>query len=70
VVQQAEFFAERVRREAGEDKSAQVSRAFALAFGRAPDAVEKSASVALVRQHGLAALCRALFNANEFVYLN
>jgi hypothetical protein len=70
VLQQAEFFAERVRREAGGDAPAQVGRAFALAFGRAPDEVEKSASVELVRQYGLAALCRALFNANEFVYLN
>jgi hypothetical protein len=70
VVQQAGFFAERVKREAGADVSAQVDRAFGLAFGRGPDQREKSAAVELAREHGLAALCRALFNANEFVYVN
>ena len=70
VVQQAEFFAERVRKEAGDEPVCQVDRAFALAFGRPPDAAERAGAMALVRQHGLASLCRALFNANEFVYLN
>jgi hypothetical protein len=70
VVQQAGFFAERVKREAGADVSAQVDRAFELAFGRGPDQREKSAAAELAREHGLAALCRALFNANEFVYVN
>jgi hypothetical protein len=70
VVQQAQFFAARVKREAGDDPGVQVSRSFALAFGRPPLEGERSASVELVRTHGLAALCRALFNANEFVYMN
>jgi hypothetical protein len=70
VVQQAEFFAERVRKEAGEGPAAQVNRAFGLAFGRTPEETERAAGVQLVRHHGLPALCRALFNANEFVYVN
>jgi hypothetical protein len=70
VLAQADFFAERLRREAGADPAAQVRRAFALAFGRAPAAHEQTAAAALVQAHGLAALCRALFNANEFLYVD
>ncbi len=67
---QADFFAERLRHEAGDDQSAQVKWAFLLAFGRAPTDKERDGGVALVRDHGLAALCRALFNANEFLYVD
>jgi hypothetical protein len=67
-VQQAEFFAERVRREAGPGLTGQVERAFRLAFGRPPRADEKQAATALAGIHGLPSLCRALLNANEFLY--
>ncbi|MFO1053670.1 MAG: DUF1553 domain-containing protein [Planctomycetota bacterium] len=69
VLQQAELFAERVRREAGDAPAAQVARAFELALQRGPDAEESMSSVALVRVHGLAALCRALFNTSEFLFV-
>jgi hypothetical protein len=67
-VRQAGYFAERVREEAGDKAGPQVERAFRLAFGRLPAEDERSAAVALVRRRGLAALCRALLNANEFLY--
>jgi hypothetical protein len=67
---QAGRFAERLRREAGAEPEAQVRRAFQLAFGRAPSAQEAEAALRLVREHGLAVLCRVLFNANEFVFVN
>jgi len=66
-VQQAQFFAERVEREAGQGTDAQVRRAFQLAFLREPAREELGASVKLVQSHGLPALCRALFNASEFL---
>jgi hypothetical protein len=69
MVQQSQIFADRVRREAGTELVAQVRRAFELAFLRDPTADEESAAVALVRDYDLPALCRALFNANEFVYV-
>ena len=47
---------------------AQAARAFLLAFGRAPRPAEAAAAQALVRKYGLVALCRALMNANEFLY--
>jgi hypothetical protein len=69
VVQQADFFAERVKREAGSDATAQVRRAFLLCYARQPREVELVSSLRLVEEHGLVALCRALYNANEFVYV-
>jgi hypothetical protein len=70
VVEQAGFLAERLRREAGEkDAAAETRRGFRLALGRDPDAEEEAAGTALVREHGPAALARALFNASEFLYI-
>ena len=69
LLEQAEKLAERVRREAGEDVGAQVRRAFALTLTRAPGAEEGRAAEDLVRQHGLAALGRALLNSNEFIFI-
>ena len=66
--QQAGFLAERVSREAGDRTPAQVERAFWLAFGRAPTTGEGETACKLVGRHGLAALCRALLNGNEFLY--
>jgi hypothetical protein len=70
VLEQSERFAARVQREAGSDAAAQVSRAFGLAFGRAPTDEEAKAGERLVKTHGLALLCRALFNAGEFIFLH
>jgi hypothetical protein len=64
---QAERFAQRLRTDAGSDVTSQVTRAFALALGRAPDSHELTAACALVQEHDLVALCRALCNANEFI---
>jgi hypothetical protein len=69
VLDQAERFAARVRREAGGEVGAQVERAFRLALGRAPAPCEARAAQGVVRAHGLAPLCRALLNANEFVFV-
>jgi hypothetical protein len=69
IVQQADIFAERLRREAGEDAAAQVRRGFRLAFQREASADEVAASTKLVREHGLGAFCRAVLNANEFLYV-
>jgi mono/diheme cytochrome c family protein len=62
-------FAERVRGEAGTDAAAQVRRAYQLALGRDPEDDELDEAIPVVREHGLAALGRALFNCNEFLSL-
>ena len=63
----AEAFAKRMSAESPADP---MGRGFALAFGRAPAKEEREGADLLVKQHGLAALARALFNANEFVYVH
>ncbi len=70
MLEQAGAFAERLEREAGADAPAQVRHAFRAVFGREPDQAEAAASLKLVEGHGLKALCRALFNANEFLFIN
>jgi hypothetical protein len=70
MVEQARFLAERLEREAREDPGARARRAFWLLLGREPDAAEREASAKLIRERGLAVFCRALFNANEFVFLD
>jgi mono/diheme cytochrome c family protein len=69
VLHMAEALAARVAREAGESGAQPVGRAFQLTLAREPDATERSAAESLVQQHGLTALCRALLNCNEFIYL-
>ena len=70
MVSQSGSFAQRLQREAGDDASPQVERAFLLAFGRRPNEKEKTAAVTLIRDQGLAAFCRAVYNANEFLYVD
>ncbi|MBM4003186.1 MAG: DUF1553 domain-containing protein [Planctomycetes bacterium] len=67
-VQQADFLADRVRGEVGANASAeqQAVHAFQLALGRIPAAEELRAAAELVHAHGLASVCRALFNSHEF----
>ena len=60
----------RLRREAGEDPVRQTEAAFRLAFGRRPTDRELHAAAALIRSHGTAALCRAPYNANEFLHVD
>jgi hypothetical protein len=69
VTQQADSFAARVKTDAKEPAE-QVRRAFRLAFQREPSEKELSGGTKLVADHGLPALCRALLNANEFLYVD
>ncbi|HWE37706.1 MAG TPA: PSD1 and planctomycete cytochrome C domain-containing protein [Isosphaeraceae bacterium] len=66
---EAAAFAARIRAEVGNDPTAQVHRAYRLALSRDPDGEEAEEVVPVVREHGLPALCRALFNCNEFLTL-
>lgn len=67
VMQQAEVFAKRLEAEA--DADAQVQRAWALCFQRPPDATEVAESLAFIEAEGLLQFARAMFNANEFVFI-
>jgi hypothetical protein len=70
MVRQAEFFAERVKKEAGGDVNRQIDRAVLLAFARPATTQERQALAGFARKHGLAAACRLLLNANEFVFVD
>jgi hypothetical protein len=70
VLQQSAALAERLKRETGAEAGDQVKLAFELAFGRQPTEVERAAAVALIDRHGLPAFCRAVLNANEFLYVH
>ena len=49
--------------------AARIERAFRLALGRPPAADEADDAEVVVRVHGLATLCRVLFNTNEFLFV-
>jgi len=70
VLTEAKYFAERLRREAGDGEPAQAQKAFRLALGRSPTAFELAKTVEFIRSgpDGLAEFCHAMFNLNEFVY--
>ena len=67
VLRMSNYCADRVVKEVGDDQAAQIVRAWQLAVSRSPTAAERQASAQLLSQHGLPALCRGLFNINEFV---
>ena len=55
---------------AGGDVATRIGRIFDLAYQRPPDKVELEQCKRLVQNHGLPALCRAIINSNELLYLN
>lgn len=70
VLRMADRFAERVKKDAGDDIGAQIARVYTLAYGRTPVPNEAASVRPVVERHGLAVFCRAVFNSNEFVYVD
>ena len=69
LVQHSELFAARVRAEAPGDVASQAAAAIQLAFGRTASPAEVASAEELLQVHRIAALCRALLNANEFLFV-
>jgi len=69
ILQQAGLFAARLEKEAGKDAKSQVQLAFWIAFNRAPGPEELKSAQKLVKQYGLLVFCRAIFNSNEFMFV-
>ena len=65
----ATAFADRLKREAGGDVAAQVALAYRLAFGRPATAAERDRAAVTATEADLKAVCWAIFNASEFVYV-
>jgi hypothetical protein len=70
VLHLSDAFADRLKREAGDDPGAQVDRAYRLAFGRLPEPAERTRAIELVERFGASTLARALFNSNEFLHVD
>ena len=77
VNRQAEHFAARLRREAGDDPARQIDLAFRLALTRPPTAAEATSLKKFLEQEtpnlgpqALIQVCRVILNLNEFVYPN
>jgi hypothetical protein len=70
VIQQAEHFAARLVGAGGEDAGQQVNAAYRLAFGRQPSERELDRAVRFIEKHDLFRFCRAIFNTNEFLYVD
>lgn len=68
VMQQAEILAERLRSERSSSDE-QVRRAYQLCFSRPADRGEIDRAVDFIRVNGLVQFCRAMFNANEFLFI-
>jgi hypothetical protein len=73
--EQSAAFARRLRKECGGDAAKAVARAWLLAFGRPVTPAENERARAFLNapsdpETRLAGLCLALFNANEFIYVD
>ena len=66
---ESQAFAERVKKEAGDDAAKQIQRAYALTLSRTATPDELRDAEPIVREHGPATLCRAIFNSNEFLFV-
>ncbi len=73
--EQSQALAERIQREVSASPSQdttprkEVLQAFWLTLGRPATEHEVAAALPLVQEQGVAMLCRALFNSNEYLYL-
>src|SRR6185503_14070299 len=66
VVRQCEHFAERLAKEAS-DSATQIKLAYQLALHRSPTTEESEKLIRYARRHGMANLCRLIFNSSEFL---
>ena len=69
VIQQAQIMSARLTMEDPESVAGQVRAAYVYFYARKPTAVEVRDCKRFIEQYGLAALCRVLFNSNEFLFV-
>ena len=69
VNRQARVLAEKITAKTDKSAEAAVDHAYLEVLGRRPSDDERTASVAVVLDHGLTTLCWTLFNASEFLYV-
>jgi hypothetical protein len=69
-IDMAERMAERVRELGHSNTVEQVVQVFCLAYQRDPDEEEIRVATQVIEAHGLRALCRAVLNSSELIYLD
>jgi hypothetical protein len=69
VLRQAQIFADRVKKEAGDDPAAEVDRAYRIALTRPPSQAELAVALESLKSQSLVDLTDVLLNLNEFVYI-
>lgn len=70
VLQQCEILSEYLTEQFPNDHASQVQYVMLRAFGRQPQQDEVEEATSFVKEVGLAQFCRAIFNANEFVFVH
>jgi hypothetical protein len=68
VLRQAQLFAERLRKEVGDDPLKQIDRAYRIALARPPSGTELTVASTAIKTGSIVDLAHVLFNVNEFVY--
>jgi Protein of unknown function (DUF1553)/Protein of unknown function (DUF1549)/Planctomycete cytochrome C len=69
VLRQARLFADRVRKDAGDDPASQIDLAYRIALARPPTDTELPVALDALRRGSLVDLTHVLINLNEFVYM-
>jgi hypothetical protein len=69
VLRQAQLFADRVKKETGDDPARQIDLAYRIALTRPPSPPELAVALDVTRQQSLVDLTHVLLNVNEFVYI-
>jgi hypothetical protein len=69
-VAQADQFAARIKKAAGDDPEAQVETGWRIAFGRSPDSTERKTALDYLRRNSLPRLCLLIYNMSEFIYVD
>jgi hypothetical protein len=69
VLRQAQVFADRVRKEVGDDPARQIALAYQIALTRPPSQTELAVALDVTTKQSLVDLTHVLLNVNEFVYI-
>lgn len=69
VIQRALQLEQRAQREAGADTAKQIDFVYRQVFGRLATPSESLLLQDVLKQHGMAVVCRSLLNSNEFLFL-
>ena len=67
---QADLFAARIHKQAGDNPGASVEAGWRLAFGRGPSGKERQTALDYLRRNSLPRLCLLMFNMSEFIYVD